>query len=523
MNTATRIADDRFIKTSRACCIVVEQTTSSSEKQDKKNASKPEKVPLAGITVKKADNISEWYTQVLQKAELIDYSLVSGCYVLRPRLYAMWEKVQQLFDVEIKRKGVQNAYFPMLIPESLLNKEAHHVNGFSPEVAWVTQGGNSPLPERLAIRPTSETIMYESFAKWIRSHRDLPLKLNQWCNVVRWEFKHPTPLLRSREFLWQEGHTAHATHEEAAQMALDMLNVYAQLLEDVYALPILRGKKSQGETFAGAIYSLSCETFFPSGKGIQICTSHHLGTNFSKAFDIGYLNDKGNHMPVHQTSWGISTRSLGILVLFHGDDKGLVLPPKIAPTQIVIVPIYFAEVDKKRVMSAAVKIRKSLETDFSVILDDREEYTPGWKYNDWEMKGACMRIEIGPKDIANEQVMICRRDVGKKEAVPIAKVKEHVGSQLRQMQKDMLTHATERLVAATVEVTTNEELLKALAEKKLIKTAWCALPECEAALKEKTDGAKSMNIPFEQPEKLLSSCTLCGKTATVVAYVAKAY
>ncbi|MBW3016354.1 proline--tRNA ligase, partial [Candidatus Woesearchaeota archaeon] len=337
--------------------------------------------PTQGITVKKDENISEWYTQVIQKAELAEYTGVSGCMVLRPRAFAIWEKLQAFFDGEIKKLGVRNAYFPLLIPESLLKKEAEHVEGFAPEVAWVTMGGHSELNERLAIRPTSETIMYEAYSKWIRSYRDLPLLINQWCNVLRWEFKHPVPFLRGREFLWQEGHTVHADKKGAEKEVLVILELYKRVFEDLLAVPVIKGRKSDNEKFAGADYSTSVETFAPSGKAVQAATSHHLGQRFAKSFNISFLNEKGESCLPYQNSWGFSTRSIGAMVLYHGDDNGLVIPPKVAPLHVVFVPIMFED-SKEKVVSKCHEVAKHLEkTGVSVFVDDRDGYTPGWKFN----------------------------------------------------------------------------------------------------------------------------------------------
>src|SRR3990172_162678 len=376
-----------------------------------------------GITVKKAENFSEWYTQVLQKAELMDYTAVSGSIVIRPSAYFVWEQIQAYINERIKKLGVQNAYFPLLIPESLLNKEKEHVQGFSPEVAWVTHAGNTKLSERLAIRPTSETIMYSSFAKWIRSYRDLPLKLNQWNNVIRWEFKHPVPFLRTREFLWQEGHSAFATSSGAAKEVQDILEIYASVFEDLLAVPVLKGRKSNKEKFAGADYTLSVETFLPNEKAAQGATSHNLGQNFSQAFGISFLNAAGKKDYAWQTSWGLSTRSIGIMVATHGDDHGLILPPKVAQTQVVIVPILF-EKDKKITLKKASEIKNSLKA-FIVHLDDRD-YSSGWKFHEWELKGIPIRLEIGPRDIQKKQVILVRRDTLKKEVIKISKINKKI-------------------------------------------------------------------------------------------------
>src|SRR3989338_8100137 len=422
-----------------------------------------------GITVKKVDDFSEWYTQVLQKAELIDYSPVSGCYILRPSAYHIWENVQQFFDKLIKADGVKNAYFPLFIPENLLTKEKQHVEGFAPEVAWVTHGGNTALQERLAVRPTSETIMYDSYAKWIRSHKDLPLRLNQWCNVVRWEFNHPVPFLRSREFLWQEGHTAFATKVEAVKETYKILDFYEKVFTELLAIPVLKGIKSKNETFAGAEYSLSLEAFLPNGKAVQGCTSHHLGQNFAKAFNITFQDEKQQTQHVWQNSCGISTRSVGVVIMMHSDDKGLVLPPRLALTQVVIVPILFDD-SRAKVLKEAEKIKAALEKKgISVHLDAREGYSPGWKFNEWEMKGVPVRIELGPKDLEKKQALVARRDTGEKQAMSLASVDTKVKSLLEQMQQDLYVKAEKFLKQSIVKAENLKDAEKAINAGKIEK------------------------------------------------------
>lgn len=479
------------------------------------------KKDIKGITVKKMEDTSEWYTQVLQKAELIEYSPVSGCYILRPNCFYVWEKVQAYFDQLIKDDGVQNASFPLFIPESLLTKEEKHVEGFAPEVAWVETGGGTKLKERLAVRPTSETIMYDSYKKWIRSHKDLPLRLNQWCNIVRWEFKHPVPLLRSREFLWQEGHTCFADMEGAAKEAEKILGFYEQVFADLYAIPVLKGKKSEAEKFAGAEYTLSVETFLPNGKAIQGATSHHLGQNFAKAFDITFKDEKQQVEHVWQNSWGISTRSIGIMILMHGDDKGLVLPPKVASKQVVVVPILFDD-SKKKILKEAADLRKKLENGgVSVHLDDREDYSPGWKYNEWEVKGVPIRIELGPHDLAKKQVMAVRRDTGEKKAVSLSKIVKEVPTVLDAIQQNLFKKAEKLLKGSIVKIKNMKEAQKAIDDKKLFFAQWCGAVDCEEAFKDKT-GAKSLNSPFKQP-KVSGKCFACSKKASVWMYFGKSY
>lgn len=477
---------------------------------------------IKGITAQKEEDFSEWYTQVIQKAELIEYSPVSGCYIIRPNAYHIWEQVQQYFDQLIKKDGVKNAYFPLFIPESLLQKEKKHVQGFSAEVAWVTHGGDSKLQERLAVRPTSETVMYEAYAKWIRSHNDLPLRLNQWCNVVRWEFKHPMPFIRSREFLWQEGHTAFATKEAAVAEASRILGFYEKLFRELYALPMLIGRKSESEKFAGAEFTLSVEAVLPSGKAAQGATSHHLGQNFAKAFDISFLDEQGKKQFVWQNSWGISTRSIGLMIMVHSDDKGVVLPPHIAPTQVVIVPILFDD-SKKKVLEEAWKLKKQLEKNYSVHLDDREGYSAGWKFNEWEVKGLPIRIEIGPKDIEKKQMILVRRDTGEKEMVKINEAEKKIKELLEKIQENLYRQAEKDFKNSIVTVDKISDAEKNIENKKIIFAPWCSTTACEEKFKEKT-GAKSLNSPFKQP--LLrkgQSCFACKNSAQEWFYFGKSY
>jgi len=470
-----------------------------------------------GITAKKSEDFSEWYTQVLQKAELIDYSKVSGCYIFRPRSYSIWEKVQEFFNSEIKKRGVQNAYFPLFIPESLLKTEEKHVEGFTPEVAWVTHAGDSELKERLAIRPTSETIMYDTYKNWIRSWKDLPLKINQWCNVVRWEFNNPVPFLRSREFLWQEGHTAFANKEEADEEVLDILHLYKRVFVELYAIPVLEGRKSEKEKFAGADYTTSIETFLPSGRAIQCATSHMLGQNFSKAFDINFMDNHEKKQYVWQNSWGISTRSIGIMIMMHSDDKGLVLPPRIAENKAVIVPI-LTKVFNASLLERAEELSKELKS-YNVILDDREGYSPGWKYNEWEMKGVPVRIELGPKDMEKNQVVLVRRDTGEKEFVNMKEVKSRLKELLEEIQDNLYKNASEFMRNNLIEVSSFSELKKAIKDKKIVFMQWCGEESCEEGIK--VLGAKTLNMPLEQ--KPSGNCAVCGSKSKYQIYVAKSY
>ncbi len=488
-----------------------------------KNISAPAK-DTKGITATKESDFSEWFTQLIQKAELIEYSPISGCYILRPAAYHIWETVQAYFDHLIKVDGVKNAYFPLFIPESLLTKEKNHVEGFAPEVAWVETGGNSKLPERLAVRPTSETIMYDSYSKWIRSHKDLPLRLNQWCNVVRWEFKHPMPFVRSREFLWQEGHTVFASQQEAVAEAHTILGFYEKVFKELYALPVLAGKKAESEKFAGADFTLSVEAVLPNGKAAQGATSHHLGQNFSKAFDISFLDEKQQKQYGWQNSWGLSTRSIGLMIMVHSDDKGLVLPPKVAPLQAVVVPILFDD-SREKVLKEAKSIAEKLrKKGVLVYLDDREGYTPGWKYNEWEVKGVPLRIEIGPKDVEKKQAMIARRDTGEKKAVSLAQMDTEIPLLLEKIQHDLYVKAEKILRESIVTPSTLKEAETQLEKnKKILFVPWCESEQCEEQVKNKT-GAKSLNSPLKQPAlKKGQLCFACKNPAKSWFYVGKSY
>ncbi len=476
-----------------------------------------------GITTTKESDFSEWFTQLIQKAELIEYSPVSGCYILRPNAYHIWETVQHYFDTLIKADGVKNAYFPLFIPESLLTKEKKHVEGFAPEVAWVETGGNSKLPERLAIRPTSETIMYDSYSKWIRSHKDLPLRLNQWCNVVRWEFKHPMPFIRSREFLWQEGHTVFATQKEAVEEAHTILGFYEKVFKELYALPMLVGKKSDSEKFAGADFTLSVEVILPNGKAAQGATSHHLSQNFSKAFEISFLDEKQQKQYGWQNSWGLSTRSIGLMIMVHSDNKGLVLPPKVAPLQVVIVPILFDDTREKVLREAKSLAEKLRRKGVSVYLDDREGYTPGWKYNEWEVKGVPIRIEVGPKDVEKKQAMVARRDIGEKKPFPLSQIEKVIPLFLETIQYEMYVKAEKVLTESIVTVSTFKDAEIQVEKKKILFVPWCESEQCEENLKEKI-GAKSLNSPFKQPAlKRGQGCFACKNPAKSWFYVGKSY
>ncbi len=474
-----------------------------------------------GITVKKSDDFSEWYTQVVQKAELADYAPVQGCMVIRPNGFALWENMKEVLDKDFKKLGVRNAYFPQLIPESFLKKEAEHFEGFVPECAWVTMGGNTKLGERLAIRPTSETIIYSTFSKWIRGWRDLPLKINQWCNITRWESSTKF-FLRTREFLWQEGHTAHRTMEEANKMMMDILKVYLRFIEDYLAIPVLTGKKTDREKFAGALTTTTLEALMPDGRAIQMGTSHNLGKNFSKVFDVKFLDKDEKEKYVWNTSWGVSTRMIGALIMAHGDDKGLIMPPKIAHTHVVIVPIFYKPEEKKRVLKKAEDIKKKLEKKVKVILDDRTAYTPGWKFNEWELKGIPLRIEIGPTDVKKKQVVAVRRDNGKKIVIKESQLTKKIDKLLKDTQKSLYNKARKLLKDNIRTVMGYEEFKKVIKEKKgFIRACWCGDETCEEKIKDET-GATIRTIPLEK-EKIFSNCVCCNKKGKEVVYFAKAY
>jgi prolyl-tRNA synthetase len=476
-----------------------------------------------GITVKKSEDLSEWYTQVILKSGLADYAQVKGCMVFRELSYAIWEKIQEIFNEKIKRTGHRNVYFPLFIPESFLKKEAEHFAGFVPEVAWVTIGGDTPLEERLAIRPTSETIIYATYAKWIRSWRDLPIKLNQWCSVVRWETKATKLFLRTREFLWQEGHTAHATKEEADKEVMEILNEYRDIMENYLAIPVLVGRKSESEKFAGALYTTTLEAIMPDGKALQMGTSHNLGQNFSKVFDIKFIGEDEKEHYVWQTSWGISTRVIGAMVMVHGDDKGLVIPPKVAPIQAVIVPIPYKKAETSAILAKAKEIHEKLQkAGIPTVLDDRREYTPGWKFNDWELKGVPIRIEIGPKDVEHGQITIARRDTYEKMAVKDEEALDAVKRLLDDIQRNLFNRAKKFLEEHITTVKSYEEFKRVLQTKGgFIKASWCGSQECERKIKEET-GATIRLIPFEREEPV-SNCIYCGGEAKELVYFAKSY
>ena len=474
-----------------------------------------------GMSAKKQDNFDEWYTQMILKAEIADYSPVSGCLVYRPAGYGIWEAIQSQTDAEFKRAGIQNTYFPLFIPERLLKREKEHVEGFNPEVAWVTEAGDSKLDERLAIRPTSETIMYEVVSRWVRSWRDLPLRLNQWNNVVRWEFRHPTPFLRGREFLWNEGHSMFATREEAESERDQILGIYSKVTEEVLAVAGYVGRKTESEKFAGAEASYSIEFLLPDGKAIQGPDFHFDGQKFSKAFDIGFLDQAGVRQLVYQNTWAISTRMIGVMLAIHGDDRGAVIPPKVAPIQVVVVPIA-DERSKPKVLPEAKRASEELAHSFRTRLDDRDHLTPGRKFNEWELKGVPLRVEIGPRDLEKGELVLVRRDTAQKRSVRREKLVDEAAGELESIQRDMLARSRKVLSENTHMVSTYEELKEALKEKGgIVRAQWCGSEECEAKLKAET-GAKILNLPLDQ-HPLDSSCVSCGNPAKVIANFAKSY
>ena len=475
-----------------------------------------EKKLVEAITDMEAD-FPQWYTDVVKKADLTDYSTIKGCMILRPYGYAIWELLQQQMDQRFKETGHENVYMPMFIPESLLQKEKDHVEGFAPEVAWVTQGGENQLPERLCVRPTSETLFCEHYSHIIQSYRDLPKLYNQWCSVVRWE-KTTRPFLRTTEFLWQEGHTAHATAEEAEEETIKMLNVYAEFCHNVLAIPVIKGEKTAKERFAGAKATYTIESLMHDGKALQSGTSHNFGDGFARAFNIQFT-DKDNQLQyVHQTSWGTTTRLIGAIIMVHGDNSGLVLPPKIAPTQVIILPI---AQHKEGVLEKAEEIRTRLSAVSRVKLDASDK-SAGWKFSEYEMKGVPIRLELGPKDIEKNQVVLVRRDNGEKIVASMDNLEEKITSLLEDIQNNLLQRATERRDSKTYIARTMDEFEKILQETPgFIKAMWCGDQACEDAIKERTT-ATSRCIPFEQ-ETISDTCICCGKKAKHMVYWGKAY
>lgn len=464
------------------------------------------------------ENFPQWYTDVILKTDMVDYSDVRGCMVIKPYGYRVWELIQQDLDARFKATGHQNAYFPLFIPESLLKKEAEHVEGFAPEVAWVTHGGDELLTERLCVRPTSETIICSMYSKWIQSYRDLPLLLNQWCNVVRWE-KTTRPFLRTSEFLWQEGHTAHATAEEAQAETIQQLRTYRAFMEDVLAIPVICGRKSENEKFAGAYATYTLEAMMQDGKALQMGTSHNLSDHFAKAYDINYLSKEGRLEPCYTTSWGVSTRMIGGLIMVHGDDRGLVMPPRVAPIQVVILPI---AMHKPGVLEKANELLQSLKAaGLRVQLDDRDQ-SAGWKFNEWEMKGVPVRVEVGPRDIENGQVMAVRRDTLEKLALPMEGLSDALKTLLDSVHDGMYQKALAFREAKTVQAETFDELAAGV-QNGFVLANWCGCGACEDEIKAKT-GATTRCMPFDGAEVEEGAvCVHCGKPAVTRMYFAKSY
>lgn len=463
------------------------------------------------------EDFAQWYTDVIKKSDLVDYSSVRGCMIIRPYGYAIWENIQKGLDARFKETGHENVYMPMFIPESLLTKEKEHVEGFAPEVAWVTHGGDEKLAERLCVRPTSETLFCDHYSNIIQSHRDLPKLYNQWCSVVRWE-KTTRPFLRSLEFLWQEGHTAHATAEEAQEETIRMLNVYADFCEEVLAIPVIKGRKTDKEKFAGAKATYTIESLMHDGKALQSGTSHNFGDGFAKAFGIQYT-DKNNQLQfVHQTSWGVSTRIIGAIIMVHGDDSGLVLPPKIAPIQLVIIPV---SQHKEGVMEKANELKNRLSKIARVKIDDSDKM-PGWKFSEHEMRGVPVRLEVGPKDIEKNQVVLVRRDTREKLFVSMDELETKLPEILEEVQAGLLEKARSMRDSKTFKAENFEQFEKIISETPgFIKAMWCGDRACEDAIKEKTS-ATSRCMPFGE-ESISDKCVCCGKPSKHLVYWGKAY
>lgn len=468
------------------------------------------------------DNFSQWYNQVVRKAELADYAPVRGCMIIRPYGYAIWENIQQLMDARFKETGVVNAYFPLFIPRSFIEKEAEHIEGFAPELAWVTRGGGEELEEPLAIRPTSETIIGHSYARWVQSYRDLPILINLWNNVVRWE-RRTILFLRTTEFLWQEGHTAHRNIEEAEERTLMMLEVYRAFAEEDAAMPVIMGRKSENEKFAGALRTYAIEALMSDGKALQAGTSHNLGTNFAKSFDIQYLDADGQRKYCATTSWGASTRLIGGIIMVHGDNAGLILPPRLAPYQVVVVPIWRKDAEKTAVNAMVERVEKMLKGKVRVKVDTSEN-TPGWKFNEWELRGVPVRMEIGPRDVQNNSVMLVRRDNRVKESVPVEALESRLPALLEEVQKALFERAKEFRDRNTHYTDSYEEFKRIIAEERgFVRVKWAEDSAAELAIKEETKATLRV-IPFDQPTGgVKGNCFYTGKPATCEAIFARAY
>lgn len=474
-----------------------------------------------GISVSKKEDFSEWYTQVVLKAKLADYAPVKGLIVLRPDGYSIWESLKSTFDKKFSQNGIRNGFLPVLIPESLLGKEQKHFAGFNPEVFWVTHSGENEVGDRLALRPTSETLAYTLYSKWIKSWRDLPLKINFWNTALRAEIKATKPFLRTSEFLWQEGHTVHATEGEAKEEVLKILEIYKNTVEEELAIPVIIGKKSEKEKFVGAVYTTTMESIMPDGKALQMGTSHFLGQNFSKPFEVKFADKDNIEHFAWQTSWGVSWRLIGAMIMVHGDDQGLVLPPKVAPTQIVIVPIYNNDEDKKRILDKAGEIKQDLESkQIRIHIDDRKEMSPGFKFNDWEMKGVPLRIEIGPKDMDKQKILIAKRYNKEKTNLgfdEISKIEEI----LEEIQSKMLEKAREHARLNTVNITDYKEFKEKISIGGFFNAPWCGNQECEDKIKEET-GADIRVIPFDKEDNT-KICIYCKEKSISIPIFARGY
>ena len=495
-------------------------------KKDNKNKEGMKKETKLKMTFDKSTEFSEWYSEIIKKGDLIDYYDISGCYILKPNSYFIWEQIQNYLDRRFKELGVKNVYFPMFVKKKHLESEKDHLEGFSAEVAWVTHSGSSKMEEPIAIRPTSETIMYPIFKNWIDSHRDLPLLINQWTNVVRWEFKHPTPFIRTREFLWQEGHTVHETNEHCAKFVKQILDIYADCYREVLCIPVMKGEKSEIEKFAGADYTTTCETFIPEvGRSVQACTSHNLGQNFAKIFKLSFKDKNMVNQEPFQASWGLSTRSIGALIMVHGDNTGLILPPAVASVQVVIIPITFNK-DSEQVLTKCEEVRVQLkEAGYRVELDDRTNYKPGWKYNHWELRGVPLRLEIGPKDIEKDQVRAVSRLDKSSSFIPLEKICDGVAQSLDQIKVQMMKNAQDRMDSKRGKAANWDEFMNELNQMKYIQTLWCTQSSCEEDVKQKSaedsdesiglsGKAKTLCLPFDQNDVVEGDkCFNCEKPA----------
>ena len=475
-----------------------------------------------GITVKKKEDFSEWYTQVVIKAHLADYAPVKGLIVLRPYGYSIWEFLKSSVDKKLRATGHENGFLPVLIPESLLSKESSHFAGFNPEVFWVTHSGDNEIGDRLALMPTSETLAYTMYSKWIKSWRDLPLKINFWNTALRAEIKSTKPFLRTSEFLWQEGHTVHATKEEAEEEVMSVLDIYRKTVEEELAIPVILGKKSEREKFVGAVYTTTMESIMPDGKALQMGTSHFLGQNFSKPFDVKFLDRQNVETFAWQTSWGVSWRLIGALIMVHGDDRGLVLPPRVAPIQAVIVPIYSALTDKEAVVSKAQEIGSSLaKQGIRVHVDSRDEFTPGYKFHDWEMKGVPLRIEIGPRDLSKNKVVLVRRDSLEKSDLTLEQIEAGVAEALDAIQRDLFERA-KAIQKERMRSVSDLEMFRTEMEKGMfLLSPWCGNQKCEESIKEDT-GADIRVIPFDAKASG-SPCIVCGAPSKADVIFARGY